>query len=253
MTIPPTFPLLDNQHSPLIYNGSILDSMHCSLKKSRSWLTGRYSVCFDAAIKISPSTLPLIVDGIVRHVIPDATMSNAVLKDLKGFDLPALNTAPKEEILLIKGEVPLHSTGDERNSFRLELFSNFKAFVGTHQIEHSTTELRRGVLPEFVRTRNIGRIFPLLISEVRLGLEQFTSQQFAFFGFTPEVTQRLKLEIKDGDLKVEITAEKLRSLVDLPFSASGVFQRLSQVLKTSINTDLLNGYLAELGNSGAVH
>lgn len=221
--------------------------MQITFNKKRSFLSGRYSVDFNLSTELKRVTAPLIFDGILREVLPLKNYRAETLQDLKGRDTPSEKPSPRagvvEEVVSLKGELPLHKRGDERNQFEISVLTSFKAFQGLHHIDHDIKESRVGVLPDFVKTRNIARIFPLEITEFRLGLEQFTSQQFAFFGFTPEVTQALSISYAKDTLNLSLTGQKLRNLTEIPMSITGIFARLARVFKASLAIDLEQEYL----------
>ena len=214
---------------------------------------------YEMSCQLEPYSVSVLTDMIVNELLPEESLREELLTDLKGRDaqLPAEENIPPdwlpigEEIFFAAGKIfPEDDPVGQKalaDDFVVRLSSSFSSFQGEHHIVHSTQLFRSSVLPPFVRMNQLGRAFPMQISAVRMGLEMFESRRtLVSAGFSPVATQTLLLECYGDRAFLKITAEGLKEKYGLPLLRNGMLERLDAVTQRLCGTAVSADYAAHL-------
>lgn len=212
--------------------------MNSTLNFKKQFIFGGYNAEYQLHSKIKPSGIARLTDYILNVVLPAPTLSGGILLDLKGKDFPVAKGSEEllEEIFYVSGEAPqTQILDDDPNSeqtvyvdFTLQILSEFDSFEGNHHIKHRTKIIRSSELPDYLSVGQLGRVFPLKINTLRLGLEVFQSRCFfASLGFAPIVTQTLQISCCKEDLNISITAENLKNKTVKPLQKDDLLNKIS--------------------------
>ena len=179
------------------------DNISSTGKSSWQLLPFGYCAEYSLTIAIKKWELPEIVSHIYDDLLCPIVEAAPKLKDVKGRDISQalipISQTPKEgELFYIGGKV--YSAEQSNGSyleepFSLSLVTNFDSFEGSHHIIHQSKIERRGPLPESITFKTVGKVFPLSILNMRLGLQFFRSKFItSMFGFSPSVTETLLID-----------------------------------------------------------
>lgn len=231
------------------------DPIHSSLKLSRSLLPWGVRAEYRVEAALSPSAFVQLVCG-AAELIPEQALDGKPLRDLKGREPGSLGEAALsgDELFFASGTIytGTHSTHPQGmralvgEPFYLRITSKFIEFDGPAHIVYSPAivlgEDVPSLLPAAEYVREIGRLVPLALDRVRLGVELF-SGSFAgsMFGFSPAVTESLYLELTPGAAKLSIDAALKRS-ADLPLSREGYFERADRVFQAACGFSMIKDF-----------
>ena len=239
-----------------------------SLSLTRDWLFGSYTLEYQLSVDLRPGQLSILIDEIIQALLPPEVLavsasSDALvtIEDLKGRDPANLltSTAPdsmprQDELLYLRGVAPkTASRNDElfNDPFEVRLHTSFREFTANNHISQSVQFEQQGALPTNLRLKHLGRAFPLVPTDFRIGIDLFTrSTMLGWFSGTPTVTQSLLIEASANVARLQITAEKLRSRGEIPLLSSARQQALQKALLRTIGfdwlSDLARGFQGQL-------
>jgi len=206
--------------------------MEHSLHIRRQILPWGFTATLHDRRPLPPFHLPLLVDVVMRTILPAEALRGLPLTDLRGAQRDGY-----EELLSIRGFAPPDTPGGAPDAgaelsepFEFSLLTSFEAFKGNHHIIHRVSPRVVGALPADLDLHRIGSAFPLRITEVKLGLELFRSRLLAILGFTPVVTESLSLRATEEEVEVTVIAEGLAHRDDRPTLLWPHFAALGEVL-----------------------
>jgi hypothetical protein len=173
--------------------------------------------------------VPPLADLVLRSF--QRLLTSQELTNLKGRDEglalgapgPLLGTPRRDELLAVGGYFPRRSVGGkvtplpEGDPFTVLVTTPFERFEGNNQIVHRV--LSSGELPGSLSVHELGRAFPLELTELRLGIDRFHSVYISgALGFAPTVRQSLRLDLTSTTLEFELveSGAKDRSDTTLP-------------------------------------
>lgn len=229
--------------------------MKSRLSYKRRLLLPGYDCEYQLWLALPPHALPALVDAIVTQLIPDDLLKGSIADNVKGRDhlnwfgtQPKGRSAPDDELLAIKGETfPTdedleHGIGEP---FEVRVSTTFNSFKGNHHIHHTLATERVGQLPPFLETRDLGWVAPLLLEQVRIGLDLYKSHYISFLGFTPTVNETLLLGAHAERLDLRIQSEGLKSRKALPLQAHNLWRNLKAVFAKVCDFDLEQDFLKQ--------
>ncbi|MCB9029478.1 MAG: hypothetical protein H6619_00365 [Deltaproteobacteria bacterium] len=187
--------------------------------------------------EITAAQQSILLDRCLRELLNQELLLSSSAIDIKGID-----SKSKEKLLSIRGEVFLSET--ERDPFELDILTHFQEFDGVHHIKHSLEEIRAGSLPNFVQTQNLGRVFPLNLTEWSIGLEIFESRRTLVLGYAPQATQSLEIKCSVDKLEIEISTESQEKKETLPLQKLNLLEKLDKILSDVINLRISDSWKA---------
>jgi hypothetical protein len=232
--------------------------MNASAQSARSTLTQRRSfmpwgirTVYRLDLPLSPSAFCALAAALPA-LLPEEVYSGKPLRDLKGREPASLPdpTQAGDELFFAAGTV-YTGTKSERPAaardllgepFQLRALSKFVEFDGPNHIVYSPAVALSDGMPHLMGAegylRDIGSLVPLVLEKVRLGLE-FFSGSFAgsMFGFSPAVTETVRVELEPGNASVLIDAVQ-KSAAEPPLARGGYFEKLSDLLRKSCSFNL---------------
>jgi len=208
---------------------------------------------------LKPNDLSLIIDACLNQLV-----SNSIFKqgaeyiNFKGRDPQSLliekidaGFAPHgQELCFIGGEV-LNSSdqsrdGEASDRFQVSINSKFRDFPNNKDIRYEGVEVRRGGVPAFLETTEMGRAISLKPSIFRLGMEFFKPKMLYVLGINPAVTEALLIDALPEQFKLTISADSLKTKSALPLQPLEIFEKLSALTVKLFQFDLKSDYLARL-------
>jgi len=216
--------------------------MDSSLDLRRQLLPPGYTAEYRMQFALQAARAPMLADRLLSDLIPRVALLEEDLRDLQGHDpeAPSAPIAPAwqprgEELFFAAGKVTIDSIRSDSprppaEEFTVAVHTSFLAFEGNHHIKHGAKESRARSLPAYVPLRALGRVFPLQLTALRTGLEIFESRRFlASLGFSPVVTQTLRIEWYDGTAYLRVTAEGLKEREQLPLQRDNLAGKLDEL------------------------
>ncbi len=197
--------------------------------------------------------LSLIADSMVRSLLPQAAYSQGEVHDCRGADAGRWREGKQSnqyELLFrvagdyfSQGEIPAQQIP---NTFEIRVESAFARFEGSHHIVHQLGLHEKGGLSDYlplaIAMRDIGRLVPMRLKRIDLGMEFFESKRYMVFGFAPVVTEYFTLSATSETLALSIGADSLPSRESVPLSRSEYFEKLRRLLLECCNFDLRECY-----------
>ncbi|RIL12642.1 MAG: hypothetical protein DCC75_00025 [Proteobacteria bacterium] len=222
-----------------------------------------YAVEYQLKLDLKRFTLPLVVDGCLKDLIPDQAYQEQLLMDIKGRDpmnlidhnISETCKPDADELIYIAGELlaceaqlPVTGWQGSKLPFEVRVNTRFKEFVGAKHISHSLQVERKGALPHDIPIRELGWVFPVRIKNFRLGVDFFASPFLSnWLGFTPTVFQTLLIEADESAVNLKIISEgmKSRSAPPLP-----VMDQVCSVMKQALGFSIEEHYQSALSSNG---
>ncbi len=195
---------------------------------------------------VSGENLTAFTRLLVQKMVPLEILAGQQVIDLKGRDpnLLLVDTIPVEwkprgyELIYIRGH--LSPEDQDAIEFCLTVESEFAEFVGNHHIKHSCKETRYGDLPPDFKLYTFSSYPDLSVDLLRLGFEFFKSNIFtSMLGFAPEVTERLLIDAKPGELRLRIVQERMKLRNERPLLKDQFLEKLADTLECSLAFNLL--------------
>lgn len=206
--------------------------------------------------------------GEVAPAVLTVKNENASLVDIRGrpresFDSPPLGLIDekmrREELLAIAGKFLTSDDAgkverrlEESDRFLVQVLSRFDSFRGPQHIVHSCNRTLLGLsddVAERFALKDLGYLFPLRLTECRLGLELYRSRfRGSMLSFAAGIEQRLYLELSTASATLrysddyssagkpsallnpnEPLGRAMKGVVETSLGFSGLFTRLTQL------------------------
>ena len=221
--------------------------MESSLQIRRQLWPFGFRFEYNAAIQLTPVSLSLLADGVLRMLIPPEAFEGGTAVDLKGRDAANFIAEPygaapiRDELLYLEGSwAPVidHQEASDELPFTLRISSVFDSFPSPGHIQHRFEVERTGDVPG-IAPALLGYACPIHLKHLRLGIDLFST----FFvttlaGLTPSVTNTLLLEASDSQLLLRCVREGMKTRKEDPLP-SRLMTGLSRTLQRACNVDLL--------------
>lgn len=229
--------------------------MSCIVKKN--WLLGGYSAQFALAIPLEEISLSHTTSRLLRTTKSalDNQSSPLEFKNVKGRDrscvlIPELPAPLGEELVTVGGTI---ATGQETSGefswapFHLSLVTRFSKFEGNRTIIHSVEEMRSDSLPQWLPWWLLGAAAPIRVQYARFGFDRFTSAFSMYrFGFTPVVSDSLRLDLTTAQLSILLTTDRARMRSCNPFREVELFTNIAAAVRLTLKEPLEEVFDQEL-------
>lgn len=244
--------------------------MSSELEIKRAFYPPGFKCKYLLRLQSSVPFLSELTDFVLRRLLPPSIWSTGELLDIKGVDplagraasslgpaqiSPPGNASPAT-LLIVQGVLLYSVDPTEEDSemeaipFEVRLDTEFSAFQGFSHIRHKISTGMPDNFPNFIKVRDLGRLFPLEIRYLYCGMELFRPRRFSsLLAFTPTATQSMILEASSGKFALEINAHSLASREELPLLQESILSKLSEFLIKQTSFNLLADYSDRARNS----
>jgi len=225
--------------------------MKSNLLIKKNFMLKSYRSEYSLSLETPDMALPVLIDSLLKELLPAEAFESKELTDLKGHGLQSLtsdnsteaSSPADDQLLYVGGRIVSEELDTEEQEFSAKVTTNFKAFAGKRSIQHSSKVSYRGALPSYVLLREIGRAVPVEILDFRLGMEFFKSSfAWASLGSAPAVYETLMLRCTPMEIELKLLAEQLETPDTLPFSKEERLSKLDAVFLRVLNVSILKDY-----------
>lgn len=204
--------------------------------------------------------LSLVADALLRFFLAPLVQSHHRLEDLKGRDpgeildsrLAEIMHPKANELMRLRGTAFVEgTTSGLREPFLVTLTTPFSRFIGQLHIEHKVEEFREGWMPPSVRWQDLGRIAPVELQGIRVGVNIFRPEG-AFTGAGPVIREYLLCDVSSTQFYLELVSEGLKKKNEIPTSRTGgaggrtLFSSIAQSLEQVLGVNLESAYETSL-------
>jgi hypothetical protein len=232
---------------------------HCSVR--RNWILGGYAAEYAHALTISSSQLSELIHGVLLalHTHLGCDKQFKLTRDFKGRDgldalIKEIPGDPTNEVFRLGGLIATEKRGEddfEWSQFNVACHATFREFEGTHHILHALDIRRDDSVPAWLPWRLLGAAAPIRPRYFRLGVERFQTRfTFASFGFLPQVTDSLLIDVFDQSLSCVVRTEQSTWSLGSPLAGVPLFAAIADALRISTNFDINQSLLEELKATG---
>lgn len=185
-----------------------------------------YELNCSVLIPTESTRLPELAELIIERLLPPELLSGKEVRDVKGA-----SEGGSEVALLIEGG--LTSDTEVVEPFQLWIQTRFKAFEGAHHIIHSSTISGNGMLFDLISPHEalheIGRLLPIRLRRLRVGLEFFRSRVAAMIGFTPTICGGLEINADERQIAIALHGDALKRGSNHPLRSSPIREELEAI------------------------
>jgi len=231
----------------------------CSVR--RNWLRGGYAAEYQHSACINSSALSDLIHGtlsaLYTHLACDKEFK--VTRDFKGRDgldtiINAIPGDASDEVFRLGGLIATERQGEDNfewSQFNVACHAPFREFEGAHHILYSLDIRRSDSIPSWIPWRLLGAAAPIRPQYFRVGIERFQSRfTFASFGFLPQVTDTLLIDVFNDTLSCAFRTEQTSWSLGAPIATVPLFADIGHAIRESTGFDINESLINELKATG---
>ncbi len=231
-----------------------MSSAQSALEIQRTWLP--LGFCAEYRLQFHPEKLylPLLADALLHHIVGPVILSRQEISTMKGRDrlnlidasIPTGLQPAADEFFFAAGAIT-HSPRSRNPQEQFCLAVESKFLPSSYSGMAHAAEIRRQQFPADVDILKLGRLIPVHLQVLRLGIDIFKPRFFSsLFGLVPTVSQTVLLEASENSCIMKINADGLAHRTELPLGLDRLFERLSTALEAVFAFNALEDYQSKL-------
>ncbi len=200
------------------------------------------SLLLRAEIKFPYFFQSYLTDVILRKILPEGARRGEPILNLSGLKTIDRGDTVEQSLLDIEGALAVGSgnfSSEGAGSFKpfvLRINTKFAFYPSASSIMHKPLERRDG-LPRWLKIEELGRVFPLLIDRVSLGLAYFMPSGSIFTGAVSEIGDTFELVLTKERLSINgVGRIKKKGVGNIKWWES--IKQLSEVLRQGLKLPL---------------
>ena len=208
----------------------------------RKLLTRKWAKNLRFELSLQARELSVIVDRILRDLIPELLVTSQPLVDIKGRDgedlMPgAAHQDIADELMHLEGKIAVEhrSSGYVWEPFTFSARTKFLDFTNANQIRYELIVEHSRNIPAGFPAGSLGRAISIAPSFLRLGINKFKPSFFStMFGAWPTVVDSLLIDCSSERLIGEIRSDALPKKDSCPFDGTKIPATLENCLGWNI-------------------
>lgn len=221
----------------------------------RNWILGGYTADYTYCHTLTSPQLSDLVDtslNAMYELLPSPQALDCKGRNHHDTIIAGIPGEPDGELFRIGGEIATGHTGVDFawSPFEASCHTHFHEFQGDHHISYTLNHHHSETIPDWLPWRLLGAAAPIRPRYFRLGIERFQSRfTFASFGYLPQVTDSLLVDVLDSNLVIRLVVERSKWRTTDPFTEFPVYASISAALKRSLSLDISALFTEELSKA----